>query len=137
MDALLACLELDDLPNAAAVTRALGRADFFSANGRVSVWAYFTRGTKDSGERINGAIQNNIKFLKEARAKTSDPPIAAKIDAFLTFAPHYQETIDQILKSGDRMVAVVKDRADPLRLELDQHPGATPSRLNRQRAGTP
>jgi len=134
MDALLASPELAALPNAAAVTHALERADFFSANGRVSVWAYFTRGTKDSGERINGAIQNNIKFLKEARAKTSDPAIAAKIDAFLTFAPHYQETIDQILKSGDRMVAVVKDRADPLRLELDKHLDATASDLNAQAA---
>src|SRR5258707_11352567 len=49
MDALLASPELAALPNAAAVTHALERADFFSANGRVSVWAYFTRGTKDSG----------------------------------------------------------------------------------------
>src|SRR4030081_2442324 len=72
MEALLASPELAALPNAAEVTHALERADFFSANGRVSVWAYFVRGTKDSGSRINGAIQNNIKFLKEARAMASD-----------------------------------------------------------------
>ena len=134
MDALLASRELADLPNAAAVTHALERADFFSANGRVSVWAYFTRGTKDSGSRINGAIQNNIKFLKEARAMVSDRAVAPKIDAFLNFAPQYQETIDQILKSGDRMVAVVKDRADPLRLELDKLLDETVSDLSAQAA---
>src|ERR1700704_99901 len=134
MDALLASSELAALPNAAEVTHALERADFFSANGRVSVWAYFVRGTKDSGSRINGAIQNNIKFLKEARALTSDSRVAPKIDAFLTFAPHYQETIDQILKSGDRMVAVVNERADPLRLELDKLLDETASDLSAQAA---
>jgi len=134
MEALLASPELAALPNAAEVTHALERADFFSANGRVSVWAYFVRGTKDSGSRINGAIQNNIKFLKEARALTSDSRVAPKIDAFLTFAPHYQETIDQILKSGDRMVAVVRDRADPLRLELDKLLDETASDLSVQAA---
>ena len=134
MDALLASPELAALPNAAAVTHALERADFFSANGRVSVWAYFTRGTKDSGERINSAIQNNIKFLKEARAMVSDRAVAPKIDAFLNFAPQYQETIDKILKSGDRMVAVVKERADPLRLELDKLLDETASDLSAQAA---
>jgi methyl-accepting chemotaxis protein len=134
MEALLASRELAALPDAAEVTHALERADFFSANGRVSVWSYFVRGTKDSGARINSAIQNNIKFLKEARAKVSDRGVAAKIDAFLGFAPHYQETIDQILKSGDRMVAVVKDHADPLRIELDKLLDETASDLSAQAA---
>ncbi|HEX4556632.1 MAG TPA: HAMP domain-containing methyl-accepting chemotaxis protein [Xanthobacteraceae bacterium] len=134
MDALIASRELAALPDAPEVTHALERADFFSANGRVSAWAYFVRGTKDSGERINSAIQNNIKFLKEARAKVSDRAVAAKIDAFLGFAPRYQETIDQILKSGDRMVAVVKDHADPLRVELDKLLDETASDLTAQAA---
>jgi methyl-accepting chemotaxis protein len=134
MDALLASRELAALPNAAEVTHALERADFYSANGRVSVWAYFVRNTKDSAPRINSAIQNNIKFLKEARAMVSDRGIAAKIDAFLGFAPQYQETIEQILKSGDRMVAVVKDHADPLRIELDKLLDETASDLTAQAA---
>ncbi len=134
MEALLASPELAALPNAAAVTHALERADYFSARGRVSVWASFVRGTKDSAPRINSAIQNNVKFLKEARAMVSDRAVAPKIDAFLNFAPQYQEAIDKALKSGDRMVAVVKDRADPLRLELDKHLDATASDLNAQAA---
>src|SRR4030081_1904984 len=134
MEALLASSQMPAPPNAAEVTPVLERADFFSANGRVSVWPYFTRGTKDSGERINSAIQNNIKFLKEARAMVSDRAVAAKIDAFLNFAPQYQETIDKILKSGDRMVAVVKERADPLRLELDKLLDDTASDLSGQAA---
>jgi len=134
MEALLAFPELAALPNAAAVTHALERADYFSARGRVSVWASFVRGTKDSAPRINSAIQNNVKFLKEARAMVSDRAVAPKIDAFLNFAPQYQEAIDKALKSGDRMVAVVKDRADPLRLELDKHLDATASDLNAQAA---
>jgi methyl-accepting chemotaxis protein len=120
MTALLASPELAALPNAAQVTHALERADFFSTSGRVSLWAYFVRGTKDAEARITAALDNCTKFLKEARALTSDPKVGARIDEFLKFAPLYSETIAQNLKAAERLTAAIKDRADPARLELDK-----------------
>jgi methyl-accepting chemotaxis protein len=120
MGALLASPELAALPNAAEVRHTLERADFFSTSGRVSLWAYFVRGTKDAQTRIQTALDNSTKQLKEARALAGDPKVAAKIDEFLKFAPLYTATIDQSLKAADRLTAAIKEKADPARLALDK-----------------
>jgi methyl-accepting chemotaxis protein len=120
MTALLASHELAALPNAAEVTHALERADFFSTSSRVSLWAYFVRGTKDAQGRVKTALENSTKYLKEARASTGDAKVAAKIDEFLKFAPLYADTIEQTLKAADRLNVAVKDHADPARIQLDK-----------------
>jgi methyl-accepting chemotaxis protein len=120
MSALLGSKELAALPNAAEVTHALERADFFSASGRSALWAYFVRGDKSSQARTTAALDNSTKFLKEARSLTGDPKVAAKIDEFLKFAPLYAETNEQTLRAVDRLAAAVKDRADPARVQLDK-----------------
>jgi methyl-accepting chemotaxis protein len=120
MGALLGSNELAALPNAAEVTHALERADFFSASGRSALWAYFVRGDKSSQARTTVALDNSTKFLKQARSLTGDAKFAAKIDEFLKFAPLYSETNEQTLKAGDRLAAAAKDHADPARIELDK-----------------
>jgi len=120
MTALLGSNELAALPNAAEVTHALERADFFSASGRSALWAYFVRGDKSSQARTTAALENAAKFLKQARSLTADAKVAPKIDEFLKFAPLYSETNEQTLKAADQLAAAVKDRADPARLALDK-----------------
>jgi methyl-accepting chemotaxis protein len=120
MTALLGSNELAALPNAAEVTHALERADFYSASGRSALWAYFVRGDKSSQARTTAALENSTKFLKQARALTADPKVAPKIDEFLKFAPLYSETNEQTLKAADRLTAAIKGRADPARLALDK-----------------
>jgi methyl-accepting chemotaxis protein len=112
--------ELAALSNAAEVTHAVERADFFCTSGRVSLWAYFARGAKDALDRSKVSLDNCNKQLKEARASTKDPAVAAKIDGFLTFVPRYSETVEQTLKVGERLAAAVNDRADPARIALDK-----------------
>jgi methyl-accepting chemotaxis protein len=120
MSAILASPDLKALPNASDVIHALERADFFSASGRVSLWAYFVRGNADAQDRVKAALDNSSKFLKEARKITVDAGVGASIDHFLMFAPRYQETIEKTLAAFARLNATIKDRADPLRIELDK-----------------
>ena len=120
MNELMALPALKAQPNAAELIRALERADFYSTSGRLSLWAYLVRGTKDSPARIKAALENCMKFLKEARSLTSDPALVPKIDAFLAFAPKYQETIELNVKAAEHLATVVKDKADPARVELDK-----------------
>ena len=134
MPALLGSRELAALPNAAEVTHALERADFFSTSGRVSLWAYFVRGTKDSEARIKAALDNCTKLLNEARAATGDPKVAAKIDELLKFAPLYTATIQQNLKAAERLAAAIKDRADPARVALDKILDETTAAVNARAA---
>jgi len=102
MSALLGSPELAALPNAAEVTHALERADFYSASARSALWAYFVRGDKSSQARTTAALENSTKFLKQARSTTGDPKVAPKIDEFLKFAPLYAETNDQIGRASCR-----------------------------------
>ena len=120
MGEMLKMPALAALPNASEVVHALERADFFSTSARLSLWAYLVRGTADSVPRIKAGLDNATRFLKEARQKATDPAVTAKIDAFLTFAPRYQETMDQNIKANERLVSAVKDRADPPRIALDK-----------------
>jgi methyl-accepting chemotaxis protein len=120
MTEILASPDLAALPNARDVTHALERADFYSTSGRLSLWAYFARGAADTQLNIKTAFENCTKFLKEARKITVDAGVGASIDHFLMFTPRYQETIEKTLAAADRLGAVVKDRADPPRAELDK-----------------
>ena len=120
MIALQASPELAALPNARDVTHALERADFYSASGRLSLWAYFARGGADTQKSIKSAFENCSQLLKEARKMTVDSGVGASIDHFLMFAPRYQETIETTLAAADRLSAVTKERAEPARLELDK-----------------
>ena len=119
MGELLNSHELAAQSNVAELTRALERADAASTSGRLSLWAFLVRGTKDSPARIRAALDNCGKFLKEARSLTTDPTLLKKIDAFLAFAPKYQDTIEQNVKAAERLTLIVKDKADRARADLD------------------
>jgi methyl-accepting chemotaxis protein len=134
MTAFLASPDLAALPNSRDVTHALERADFYSTSGRLSLWAFFARGTADTQKNIKIAFDNCTKFLKEARKITIDAGVGASIDHFLMFAPRYQETIEKTLAAADQLGAIVKDRADPPRAELDKILDETNAELTRQAA---
>jgi methyl-accepting chemotaxis protein len=134
MTAFLASPDLAALPNSRDVTHALERADFYSTSGRLSLWAFFARGTADTQKNIKIAFDNCTKFLKEARTITIDAGVGASIDHFLMFAPRYQETIEKTLAAAGQLAAVVKDRADPPRAELDKILDETNAELTRQAA---
>src|SRR5690349_3712707 len=125
MTALQAAPELAALSNADEVRHALERADFFATSARTTFWAYLARWSKDSPARMKTSFERSSKLLAEAHRLVAGTPMAAKVDAFLKWAPQYEEAIDKALKANDRMTAAVKDRADPARLELDKILDAT------------
>jgi methyl-accepting chemotaxis protein len=134
MSAILASPDLKALANANEIIHALERADFLSASGRVSLWAFFVRGNADAQDRVKTALENSSKFLKEARKITVDAGVGASIDHFLMFAPRYQETIEKTLAAFTRLNIAIKDRADPLRIELDKLLDQVSRDLNAQTA---
>ena len=120
MGDLLGSPALAALPNAAEVTHRLERADFHSVSSRVSVWSYFVSGNPDTMSRINSRLDDTEKTLREARAIIADPKLQAQLDDFLQFSPKYRATIDKVIKAVGTQAALLKDRADPARLELDK-----------------
>jgi methyl-accepting chemotaxis protein len=125
MTALQGAPELAALSNADEVRHTLERADFFATSARTTFWAYLARWSKDSPARMKASFEGSSKLLAEAHRLAAGTPMAAKVDAFLKWAPQYEEAIDKALKANDRMTAAVKDRADPARLELDKILDAT------------
>jgi HAMP domain-containing protein len=118
--ALLALPALNALSNADKVIRSLEHADYFSNNARLSLWAYFTRGTAGAPERVKTVLASVTASLREARGQTTDPTVLAAIDRMLTFTPQYDETINKTMAAFDRLAAVIKDRTEPPRIALDK-----------------
>ncbi|HUI95914.1 MAG TPA: methyl-accepting chemotaxis protein [Xanthobacteraceae bacterium] len=134
MAALQSSPELAALPNAEDVRHALERADFFSASGRTTFWAYLARWSKDAPARMRERLADSDKFLVEARRLAAGTPMVAKIETFTKWAPLYEETIAKTLSTNDRLMAAVKDRADPARVELDKILDETVVAMNKQAA---
>jgi len=134
MAALQSSPELAALPNADDVRRALERADFFAASSRTTFWAYLARWSKDAPARMKARLADSDKYLVEARRLATGTPMVAKIEAFMKFAPLYEETIAKTLGTNDRLMAAVKDRADPARVELDKILDETIAAMNKQAA---
>ncbi len=134
MAALQSSSELAALPNADDVRYALERADFYSTAGRVTFWAYLSRWSKDSPARMKTAFENSSKYLVEARRLSTGTPMVAKIDAFMKFAPLYEQTIAKTLSANDHATKAVKDRADPARVELDKILDETIAAMSKQAA---
>jgi methyl-accepting chemotaxis protein len=117
---LLASPALAALPNAVELSHKLERADFHSVSARVSVWSYFVSGNQDTMARIKTRLDDTEKTLAESRAMTTDPKVLAQIDDVVQFAPKYRTTIDSVTKAVATQAALLKDRADPARIELDK-----------------
>ncbi len=134
MAALQSSPELAALPNADEVRRALERADFYSASGRTTFWAYLARWSQDAPARMKARLADSSKYLVEARRLASGTPMVAKIEAFMKWGPLYEETIAKTLGTNDRLMAAVKDRADPARVALDKILDETVAAMNKQAA---
>jgi len=118
--ALLALPALNALPNADKVIRSIERADAFCTSARLQLWSYFTRGTAGAPERVKTVLASCTTGLREARAQTTDSGVGAAIDRMLTFTPQYDETINKTLAAFDHLAAVIKERTEPPRVELDK-----------------
>jgi methyl-accepting chemotaxis protein len=117
---LLASKDLAALPNAPEVTHAIERADFYCTGSRASLWAFFVRADKTAQDRVNAALDNCSKFLKQARGLSTDAAVTKSIDHLLAFPARYREGMEQNVKAMDRLAAVMRDRADPARIALDK-----------------
>ena len=119
-DAFFALPALAALPNRADLTIAVQRADAFSAASRTAFWAYLVHGNEDSRGRIKPRLDSSTAALKEARALTTDETILKGIDNLSAFAPLYAQTIDKTFQAIAAQATMLRERADPLRLELDR-----------------
>ena len=119
-DAFFALPALAALPNRADLTIAVQRADASSAASRTAFWAYLVHGNEDSRGRIKPRLDSSTAALKEARALTTDETILKGIDNLSAFAPLYAQTIDKTFQAIAAQATMLRERADPLRLELDR-----------------
>ncbi|MGP0091432.1 MAG: methyl-accepting chemotaxis protein [Xanthobacteraceae bacterium] len=120
--------------DARELKHALERADFYSTSARLSAWAYFAQPNPDSPARIRAAFANTNRYLNASRELAEEASVAKAIDAFLAFAPRYQETIEKSLQATTRQVDLIRDRADPARTELDKLIDATNTELSDREA---
>ena len=120
MNALLGSPALAALPNGPELTRALEKVNFQSSSVRLSLWAYLSLRSEDSVPRIMTGLDTLTKTLDETRAMTTDQTVGAALDQFREFAPTYRKSIEHNIRAVADQAAVITNKADPARVELDK-----------------
>jgi methyl-accepting chemotaxis protein len=111
---------LKTLPNDREVLIALQRADIWAANARSSLWAYLANGSEGARNGIKPRLDDTEAALKDARRMATDPAVVQSIDEILGFAPKFHATIEALLQTLSQQTDLMREQADPLRLQLDK-----------------
>src|SRR5581483_1384322 len=120
MNALLASPALAALSNGPELTRALEKVNFQSTSVRLALWAYLSIRNEESVPRIMSGLDALTKSLDETRAMTTDKTVGASLDQFREFAPRYRKSVEHNIRAVAEQAAVMTNKADPVRVELDK-----------------
>jgi methyl-accepting chemotaxis protein len=115
------------LDNAAVLTAgnrfsllsAIERADSEFKQARLESWSRFMRKDDKQLDRIYAKLDETIELLTDARGMTMDRAATASISELLTLPPRYKALVDKLTAATDRQVALLRDRAEPLRSSAD------------------
>jgi len=120
MNTLLASPALAALSNGPELTSALEKVNFQSTSVRLALWAYLSMRNEESVPRIMSGLDALTKSLDETRAMTTDKTVGAALDQFREFAPRYRKSVEHNIRAVAEQGAVMTNKADPTRVELDK-----------------
>ena len=113
-------LDRSDMDKALQLVRTLDRADSSFKQARLVFWSYLLNVNEQLPPRIDRAIGEAIKELNSARALTDDPAVKTGIEHLLNYSPQFKEIVDKTLETMARQARVTRERADPLRVDLEK-----------------
>ncbi|HVY58092.1 MAG TPA: HAMP domain-containing protein, partial [Xanthobacteraceae bacterium] len=101
----------------AEMVRTLEHADSEFKQARLLFWAYLVRSDSDIPGRLQNSIKASLKLLEQARGMTSDQTVLASIDDLMKDVPQYSEVVAKTFAKINQQNGIMKDRADPARLQ--------------------
>jgi len=121
-DKLIAFMALPDLakePKRDELVRVMDKAESSFKQARLLFWAFLT--TRDIGQssRIEPQLTLTLDAMKTAQTLPSEATVRRAVDELAGYAPRYRDLIAKIIATNVKQATIMKDRADPLRLEID------------------
>jgi methyl-accepting chemotaxis protein len=101
------------------IVRTIDRAESSFRQARLLFWAFLS--VKDPGQlsRIEPQLLATANSIKTAQGLTGEPTLTSTLEALTGFVPRYRAIIGKLSAITAKQGAIMKDRADPLRLEID------------------
>jgi methyl-accepting chemotaxis protein len=113
-------IDRTDMDRTLQLVRTLDLADSAFKQARLVYWSYLVRAADELPGRIDRSIADAIKLLDEARGLAVDPQVKAGIGALINYSPQFKEVVDKTLQTMVRQVGVTRERADPVRADLEK-----------------
>jgi methyl-accepting chemotaxis protein len=118
-DALVANPALRSAPDAVDVLSRLYTSDTQYKQARLQSWSRLVRTEDGTSARLHANLEDTVRLLREARARITDADALAKIDAMLPLPPLYRSVVDRLSTALAEQAALQRDKADPVRLQVD------------------
>jgi len=113
-------LDRTDMDKTLQLVRTLDRVDSAFKQARLVFWSYLVRAADELPARIDRNIVDAGKALDEARGLASDPTVKAVVAELIAFVPQFKEVVDKTFQTMTRQAGATRDRADPVRAELEK-----------------
>jgi hypothetical protein len=138
-DAMLALpamknLDQGSLERTLPLVRTLAHADTSFKQARLVYWAYIVRQEDELPARMSNNLAQAEKSLAQAQEIAADDGVKKAITELIGYVPHYRDIVDKSFEATARQAAIMKTRADPLRVELDNILDSTISDLSKNAA---
>jgi methyl-accepting chemotaxis protein len=108
-----------DEPKRAELIRTIEHADGAFKQARLIFWAYLQVRTPDQPGRLQQFLNQTGELMKKAQELATESSIKKGLEELSTFPPAYREVIGKALTAYDAQGKVMAERADPLRLKID------------------
>ena len=118
--ALLGSRAVTTAANDLEIKEALQRANLFLQRARLTMWISLSRETDDARQRVKASLEDTTRALQECRSLTNNSGVRDGVEQMLTLVRRYEEAINTLLAAVRRQDAVMRERADPARVQLDR-----------------
>jgi methyl-accepting chemotaxis protein len=107
-------------PKGAEVMRAVEHTDGAFKQARLIFWAYLQVRSADQPQRLQQFLNQAQEHLQKAEGIATDAGVKKGLAELMVFPPQYRTVIGKALAAYDGQGKVMAERADPLRLKIDE-----------------
>ncbi|MDB5601290.1 MAG: putative methyl-accepting chemotaxis receptor/sensory transducer [Xanthobacteraceae bacterium] len=101
------------------IVRTIDKAESSFRQARLLFWSFLSVRDPAQVTRIEPQLVATTNSIKAAQTLAGDATLQATLEQLTGFVPRYRATIGKLSGITAKQAAIMKDRADPLRLEID------------------
>jgi methyl-accepting chemotaxis protein len=113
-------VDLAQMENGRDLERAIMAADAQIVETRATMWRFLSTNDAELAQRFNRALDRAVTQIQAARRTTNDRPVRQQINNLAAILSQLHEVMSRIVTVTGSVDALVRDKADPTRAELER-----------------